>query len=61
MILTFKENNMTNEPALQYEIRASDELELIATDYHDIEDIYQKIIEYAELVKQLEDYVNNKG
>jgi hypothetical protein len=52
---------MTNEPALQYEIRASDELELIATDYHDIEDIYQKIIEYAELVKQLEDYVNNKG
>lgn len=50
-----------NEPALQYEIRASDELELIAADYRDIEDIYQKIIEYTELVKQLEEYVNNKG
>lgn len=48
------------DPAENIDNKASLDLEIIASEYKDYEEIYEKIMAYAKLVKDLETYVNNR-
>lgn len=48
---------MTSEPAEQLDSKAAVELELLASQYKDCAELYEKIMAYVKVVKDLETYV----
>jgi hypothetical protein len=51
---------MTSDPAEQLDSRVTEELELIADEYKDCSELYDKIMSYVKVVKELETYVINR-
>lgn len=51
---------MTSDPAEKLDSNVIEELELIANEYQDCSELYEKIMSYVNVVKELETYVVNR-